>query len=212
MVVKKYEAFGTLILLLLFCWLWNTVPMPLIGHFESIHLIKRNNIQYTGKYNLKDFDGKSIILLVGCTTSEISDFMSSQNDIPAMQNCSYIFMIPHQESGFIENTPSSRKDVYIDDSLNEDQLARQFYIEYNHYNKEPEPNHKIVLFIDKSGKFLDGYQFNRPSHNQGKKLNSTVIDWSNKRFTCNDYDLQSIIDFLSSSDKFNPDKKHSKQG
>jgi hypothetical protein len=212
MVVKKYEAFGTLILLLLFCWLWNTVPIPLIGHIESIHLIKRNNIPYTGKYNLKDFDDKSIILLVGCTTSEISDFMSSQNDIPAMQNCVYIFMIPHQESGFIENTPSSRKDVFIDASLNEDQLARQFYIEYNQYNKESEPNHKMVLFIDKTGEIIDGYQFNRPSHNQGKKLNSTVIDWSNKRFTCNDYDLQSIIDFLSSSDKFNPDKKHSKQG
>ena len=212
MVVKKYETFGALILLLLFCWIWNTIPMPQIGHIQSIHLIKRHKTPYTGKFNPKDFVGKSILLLLGCSTSEISDFMSSQNDIPAMQNCSYIFMIPHQESGFIENTPSSRKDVYIDDSLNEEQLARQFYIEYKQYNEEPEPNHKMVLFIDKTGEIIDGYQFNRPSHNQGKKLNSTVIDWSNKRFTCNDYDLQSIIDFLSSSDKFNPDKKSSKQG
>ena len=198
MLRKKYELFGVLIISLLFCWLWNTIPKPLIGHIESIYLIKHyHQTQYKGKFNPKDFEDKSLLLLVGCSTAEIFDFMSSQNDIPGMQNCVYIFMIPHQEADSIENTPSCRKDVYIDDSLNDVQLARQFYIHYCDYKNEQEPNHKMVFFIDKSGEFIDGYQFNRPNYNQGIKLNTVVRDWSYKQFTCNDYDLQSILFWLS---------------
>lgn len=196
MLRKIFGAFALLFLALIACYLlFRFVPLPLFGHFENIMLVKHNKTQYAGKFNPKDFDNKSVLLLIGCTTSEISDFISSQNDIPAMQDCVYIFMVPQEDAGSIEKTPSCRKDAFVDDSLNELQLARQFYIDYDN-NKEPYS--KMVLVIDKSGKIIDGYEFKKPTTNQGTKLNSRVIGWSNKRFTCNDYDLQSIIDFISS--------------
>ena len=200
MLRKIFGAFALLFLALIaYYLLLRFVPLPLFGHIENIMLVKHNKTQYAGKYKPKDFDNKSVLLLIGCTTSEISDFISSQNGIPAMQDCVYIFMVSQEDAGSIEKTPSCRKDAFIDDSLNELQLARQFYIDYNEpfYIDYKEPYSKTVLVIDKSGKFIDGYEFKKPTTNQGTKLNSRVIGWSNKLFTCNDYDLQSIIDFLA---------------
>ena len=195
MLRKIFGAFALLFLALIaYYLLLRFVPLPLFGHIENIMLVKHNKTQYAGKYNPKVFDNKSVLLLIGCTTSEISDFISSQNDIPAIQDCVYIFMVPQEDAGSIEKTPSCRKDAFVDDSLNELQLARHFYIDYDN-NKEPYS--KMVLIIDKSGKIIDGYEFKKPTTNQGTKLNSRVIGWSNKLFTCNDYDLQSIIDFLA---------------
>ena len=119
--------------------------------------------------------------------------MSGQNNVPVLFDFVCIFMVPKEIE--MPKLRTSRKDAFIDDSLNSLQLTRNYYIEYNLYDGQM-PGNKMILVVDNSGKFTGGYEF-IPSNDCTGKPYCRVVGWNaNHRFTCEDYCLESNIDFI----------------